>query len=247
MGILDGKVAIITGAAQGMGEKHARRFVAEGAKTVLTDIQDEAGQKLADELGGNAVYMHLDVSDEQNWKDVISKMEEMWGPLTTLVNNAGYGKFQLLDDLTAEDFQRTFAIDEMGVVFGMKWAAQSMKKGGGGSIINISSVDGLVGAATAVAYCGSKHAVTGMTKAAACEYGPLGIRVNSIHPGIIKTPMAAGDDVVEFLKQLEQDIPLRRRAEPEEVSGPVVFLASDDSSYVNGAQIVVDGGLICDL
>lgn len=247
MGMLEGKIAIITGAAQGMGEKHAERFVAEGAKVVLTDIQDEAGEALADRLGENATYMHLDVSKENEWENVVAKTEELWGNVTVLVNNAGYGKFALLDDLTEADFQRSWAIDEMGVVFGMKYAARSMKKAGGGSIINISSVDGLVGVPAGTAYCGSKHAVAGMTKAAACEYGPYGIRVNSVHPGIIRTPMSDAPEYADSVKRIEQDVPLRRRADPAEVSGPVVFLASEDASYVNGTQLVVDGGLICDL
>lgn len=247
MGLLEGKVAIITGAAQGMGEQHARRFIKEGAKVVLTDINDKLGQEVAASLGPNALYQHLDVSKAAEWQSVIKTTEEKFGYITVLVNNAGYGVFKTLDELTEDDFHKTFAIDEMGVVLGMKYVSQSMKKAGTGSIINISSVDGLVGCATAVAYCSSKHAVTGMTKAAACEYGPFGIRVNSVHPGVIKTPMADQPDVVEYIKKLEQDIPLRRRAEPSEVSGVVTFLASDDASYCTGMQLVVDGGLICDL
>ncbi len=246
-GILNNEVAIITGAAQGMGAMHAKGFVAEGAKVVLTDVQDEKGQALADELGENAVYMHLDVSDEQNWIDVVNKTEELFGNVTILINNAGYGVFKTLDELTSEDFLKTFKIDELGVFLGMKYCSHSMKKAGKGSIVNVSSVDGLVSAATAIAYSASKHAVTGMTKGAAVELGPYKIRVNSIHPGIIKSPMADQADVVEYLEQLEKDIPLRRRAEVGEVTEVVIFLASDVSSYLNGTQVVVDGGLICDL
>lgn len=245
--ILDGKVAIITGAAQGMGAMHARGFVMEGAKVVLTDVQDEKGQALADELGENAVYMHLDVSDGKQWQEVVRKTEELFGYVTILVNNAGYGVFKTLEELTEEDFLKTFKIDELGVFLGMKYCSASMKKAGIGSIVNISSVDGLVSAATAIAYSASKHAVTGMTKGAAVELGPYKIRVNSVHPGIIKSPMADQADVVEYLKNLERDIPLRRRAEIDEVTEVVIFLASDVASYVNGTQVVVDGGLICDL
>ncbi len=248
MGMLEGKVAIITGAAQGMGEKHAIRFVQEGAKVVITDIQDAAGQALADKLGENAVYMHLDVTSEEQWAKVVADTEAKFGNITTLVNNAGYGKFLPMDNLTGADYERHMKINYMGIVYGMKAVIPSMRKAGNGSIINISSVDGVRGASTGTAYCGAKHAVEGLTKSACVEYGKENIRVNCINPGIIKTPMSEADAdpaLVEFLKQMEKGIPLARRAEPEEVSGPVVFLASDDSSYVSGTSIIVDGGYIC--
>ena len=248
MGMLEGKVAIITGAAQGRGEKHAIRFVKEGAKVVVTDIKDEPGQALADKLGPNAIYMHLDVTSEEQWAAVVAKTEEVFGPVTTLVNNAGYGKFLPMDMLTSADFERHIKINYIGIVNGMKAVIPSMRKAGNGSIINISSVDGVRGASTGSAYCGAKHAVEGLTKSAAVEYGKENIRVNCINPGIIKTPMSEADAdpaLIEFLKQMEKGIPLGRRAEPEEVSGPVVFLASDDSSYVSGTSIIVDGGYIC--
>ena len=247
MGKLDGKVAIITGAAQGMGASHARKFVEEGAKVAITDVNIEAAQKLADEIGENAIALKLDVTKKENWQEVVEKTEEKFGPITVLVNNAGVGIFKPLEELTERDFRLTFEVDELGVFFGMQTVVPSMKKANGGSIINISSVDGLVSAPTAIAYSASKHAVTGMTKGAAAELGQYGIRVNSVHPGIIKTPMADQGDVAEFLKKLEQDIPLRRRADVVEVSNLVVYLASDDSSYSSGAQFVVDGGMISDL
>jgi 3alpha(or 20beta)-hydroxysteroid dehydrogenase len=245
---LQNKVAIITGAAQGMGAMHARKFVEEGAKVVITDINLEAAQKLADELGENAISLKLDVSKADNWKEVVEKTEEKFGPVTVLVNNAGVGIFKPLEELTEKDFRLTFEIDELGVFLGMKTVVPSMKKANGGSIVNISSVDGfLVSAPTAIAYSASKHAVTGMTKGAAAELGQYGIRVNSVHPGVIESPMAEQGDVAEFIKKLEQDIPLRRRAKTEEVSNMVIFLASDDSSYSTGSQFVVDGGMISDL
>lgn len=247
MGKLENKVAIITGAAQGMGAMHARKFVEEGAKVVITDINLEAAQALADEIGENAIALKLNVANGDNWVEVVEKTEEKFGPVTILVNNAGVGIFKPLEELTERDFRLTFEVDELGVFFGMQKVLPSMKKAGGGSIVNISSVDGLVSAPTAIAYSASKHAVTGMTKGAAAELGQYNIRVNSVHPGIIKTPMAEQGDVAEFLKQLEQDIPLRRRAEVVEVTNLVIYLASDDSSYSTGAQFVVDGGLISDL
>ncbi|WP_066249969.1 SDR family NAD(P)-dependent oxidoreductase [Neobacillus drentensis] len=247
MGKLDGKVAIITGAAQGMGAMHARKFVEEGAKVVITDLNIEGAKSLADELGENAIAIKLDVSNEENWIEVVAKTEEKFGPVTVLVNNAGIGIFKTLEELTVKDFELTFKVDELGVFLGMQKVFPSMKKAGVGSIVNISSVDGLVSAPTAIAYSASKHAVTGMTKGAATELGQYNIRVNSVHPGIIKTPMAEQGDVAEYLKQLEQDIPLRRRADVEEVSNLVIYLASDDSSYSTGSQFVVDGGMISDL
>ena len=164
-----------------------------------------------------------------------------------LVNNAGIGIFKTLEELTVKDFELTFKVDELGVFLGMQKVLPSMKKAGVGSIVNISSVDGLVSAPTAIAYSASKHAVTGMTKGAAAELGQYNIRVNSVHPGIVKTPMADQPDVEAYLKQLEQDIPLRRRAEVEEISNLVIYLASDNSSYSTGSQFVVDGGMISDL
>lgn len=247
MGKLDGKVAIITGAAQGMGASHARKFVEEGAKVVVSDVNVEAAEKLADELGENAIALKLDVSKAEDWDNVVKTTEEKFGPVTVLVNNAGIGIFKPLEELTEDDFRKTFEIDELGVFLGMKAVVPSMKKAKVGSIVNISSVDGLVSAPTAIAYSASKHAVTGMTKGAAAELGQHNIRVNSVHPGIIKTPMAAQDNVEAYLKELEKDIPLRRRADVEEVSNLVVYLASDDSSYSTGSQFVVDGGMISDL
>lgn len=244
---LQGKVAIITGAAQGMGAMHARKFVEEGAKVVIADLNIEGAQQLADELGENALALRLDVTSEENWVEVVEKTEAAFGPINVLINNAGIGIFKPLEELTVKDFELTFRVDELGVFLGMQKTLPSMKRAGIGSIVNISSVDGLVSAPTAIAYSASKHAVTGMTKGAATELGQYNIRVNSVHPGIIKTPMADQPDVEEYLKQLEQDIPLRRRAEVAEVSNLVVYLASDDSSYSTGAQFVVDGGMISDL
>lgn len=247
MGKLDNKVAIITGAAQGMGAMHARKFIEEGAKVAITDINLEAATELANELGENALALKLDVSKADNWKEVLEKTEENFGLVTVLVNNAGIGIFKPLEELTEDDFRLTFEIDELGVFLGMKTVAPSMKEAKVGSIVNISSVDGLVSAPTAIAYSASKHAVTGMTKGAAAELGQHNIRVNSVHPGVIESPMAEQGDVAEYIKELEKDIPLRRRAKVEEVSNLVVYLASEDSSYSTGSQFVVDGGMISDL
>ncbi|KAB2331714.1 SDR family NAD(P)-dependent oxidoreductase [Bacillus mesophilum] len=247
MGRLTGKVAIITGAAQGMGAEHVRNFINEGAKVAITDINEAAAKQLAEEMGENATYFKLDVSNSDDWKNAVEKTEELFGPINVLVNNAGVGIFKPLEDLTEEDFKLTFKIDELGVFLGMKAVLPSMKKEKMGSIINISSVSGLVGAPTGVAYNASKHAVTGMTKGAAADLGQYGIRVNSVHPGTIETPLAAQGDVADYVNELVKGVPLRRAGKVEEVSKMVVFLASDDSSYCTGSQFVVDGGMIADL
>ena len=197
MGRLDNEIAIITGAAKGMGAMHARTFVDEGAKVAVTDIDADAGARLAEELGDNAMFLKLDVSDEDDLAEVIAATESRFGPVTVLVNNAGMGIFKLLEDLTADDFRRTFEIDELGVFLGMKAVVPSMKKAGHGSIVNISSVSGLRGAPTGVAYCAAKHAVSGMTKAAASELGQFDIRVNSLHPGTVQTDLSGQGDVAD--------------------------------------------------
>lgn len=247
MGKLDGKVAIITGAAQGMGASHVRKFVEEGAKVVITDINTDAAETLAQELGENALALKLDVSKADQWKEVVEKTEATFGPVTVLVNNAGVGIYKTLEELTEEDFRFTFEIDELGVFLGMKAVVPSMKKAGNGSIVNISSVSGLFGAPTGVAYCSSKHAVTSMTKAAAAELGTHNIRVNSVHPGTIETPLAAQSDVADYVNEIVKDVPLRRAGKVEEISNLVVYLASNDSSYSTGAQFVADGGMVSDL
>lgn len=247
MGYLDGEVAIITGAAQGMGAMHARRFVEEGARVAVTDIDETAGTALAEELGEHAAFLRLDVSKEDDWARVVGATEERFGPVTVLVNNAGVGIFKLLEELTVDDFRLVFEVDELGVFLGMKTVVPSMKKAGRGSIVNISSVSGLRGAPTGVAYCASKHAVTGMTKAAASELGQFGIRVNSLHPGAVDTALSGQGDVEAYVEELKKTVPLGRAGTVEEMSNLCVYLASDRSSYSTGGQFVADGGMICDL
>ncbi len=247
MGELKNEVAIITGAAKGMGAMHVRKFVDEGAKVVVTDIDEQAGADLAEEMGDSAAFAKLDVSKEADWANIVERTEAMFGPVTVLVNNAGVGIFKLLEELTVEDFRLTFEIDELGVFLGMKAVIPSMKKAGHGSIVNISSVTGLRGAPTGVAYCSSKHAVTGMTKAAAAELGQFNIRVNSLHPGTVDTALSGQGDVASYVEELKKTIPLGRAGGVEEISALCVYLASDRSSYSTGGQFVADGGMICDL
>lgn len=245
MGRLEGKVAIITGAAQGMGEAHARAFVKEGAKVILTDVQADVGAKLADELGASAMFIKHDVSSAAGWKQVVSEGEARFGTINVLVNNAGIlGQLASTTDLSESEFLRVCAINQTGVFLGMQAVIPSMIKAGGGSIVNISSVAGLVAiyGAPNLAYVASKFAVRGMTKQVAVEYGDKNIRVNSVHPGYIKTPMmvaATDEGGGEALAQ----IALKRLAEPVEVSNLAIFLASDESSFITATEHVIDGGM----
>ena len=247
MGRLEGKIAIVTGAARGMGASHARYFVKEGARVVLTDTRVAEGQALAEELGANARYLEQDVTKAGDWQRIVSEVEATFGPVNVLVNNAGIlGAMAATADISEEDYLSVIAVNQHSVYLGMHAVIPSMLRAGGGSIVNISSIAGLVAnyGFPSLAYVASKFAVRGMTKAAAVEYGPQGIRVNSVHPGFIMTPM-----MVEATNEEGGDalslIPLRRIAEPEEVSNLVLFLASDESSYISGAEHVIDAGMTC--
>lgn len=245
MSRLDGKVAIITGAAQGMGEAHARRFVAEGARVVMTDINDERGEKLAAELGENAVFIKADAASLADWQRVVTEAESTFGPVTVLINNAGIiGPIAGTVELEEEDYLTVCAVNQHSQYYGMKSVIPSMQRAGGGSIVNVSSIAGLVSIVGApnIAYVGSKFASRGMTKHAAIQYGRDNIRVNSVHPGYIKTPMmaAATDEEGGGIAAM---IPNGRMAEPEEVAALMVWLASDESSYITGTEQVIDAGL----
>lgn len=245
MARLDGKVAIITGASQGMGEAHARRFVEEGARVVMTDINDDRGDQIAAELGENARFIKADVTSMDDWRRVVAEAEATFGPVTVLVNNAGIiGAIAETVELDEDEYHRICAINQHSQFYGMKCVIPSMRKAGGGSIVNVSSVAGLVSIVGSpnLAYVGSKFASRGMTKHVAVQYGSDNIRVNSVHPGYIKTPMmvAATD---EEGGGITSQIPLGRMAEPDEVSQLMVWLASDDSSYISGTEQVVDAGL----
>lgn len=199
MARLQDKVIIITGAAQGMGATHARLCVKEGAKVVLTDINAEKGQALASDLGENALFIQHDVTSEQDWAEVIEKTQAQFGAVNVLVNNAGITMAKSILDVSLEDYRRIIEINQVSVFLGMKAVIPSMKSSQTGSIINISSINGLVGGA--VGYTDSKFAVRGMTKAAALECAPFGIRVNSVHPGVIATPMIMQDDTKAAVEQ----------------------------------------------
>lgn len=242
---LKGKIAIITGASQGMGSEHARAFVEEGARVVLTDLNAADGEKLAEELNDRAIFVEHDVADAGHWRRVVEAAEATFGTVDVLVNNAGViGPVSMTADLDDDAYARVCAINQTGVFLGMKAVLPGMLRGGGGSIVNISSISGIVAIVGSpnLAYVGSKFAVRGMTKHVAVEYGDRGIRVNSVHPGYVKTPMmvAATD---EDGGGAAAAIPLRRFAESREISNLVVFLASDEASFVTGAEHVIDGGM----
>ena len=241
MGRLDGKVAIITGAAQGMGATHAKKFVEEGAKVVITDLNEEKGQALATEFGDQGLFVKQDVTNEEDWKHVISEAEKAFGQIDVLVNNAGITMAKSILDVTEEEYRRIININQVSVFLGAKHVIPAMKKAGGGSIVNISSMNGIVGGA--VGYTDTKFAVRGLTKAIAIECAKDGIRANSVHPGVVATPMIMQEDTKDSVKEFSKHIPLQRVAEPEEVSDLVLFLASDESSYSTGSEFIIDGGL----
>ncbi|MFJ2557490.1 MULTISPECIES: SDR family NAD(P)-dependent oxidoreductase [unclassified Streptomyces] len=245
MGKLDGKVAIITGAAQGMGESHARRFVSEGAKIALTDLNEERGREIAAELGKNALFLRHDVTSLADWGRVLRETEEAFGTVNVLVNNAGVlGPVTPTVELGEEEYLHVCAVNQHSQYYGMKTVIPSMQRAGGGSIVNVSSIAGIVSIVGSpnLAYVGSKFASRGMTKHVAVQYGPDNIRANSVHPGYIKTPMmAAATD--ENGGGIAEAVPLRRMSEADEVSSLVLFLASDDSSYISGTEHIIDGGL----
>ncbi|CAM2835720.1 glucose 1-dehydrogenase [Salinicoccus roseus] len=238
---LSKKVAIITGGARGMGESHVRRFIEEGAKVVFTDINTSAGEALAEELGENAVFVEHDVTDADGWKTVVDQAESAFGPVNVLVNNAGISMSKTIFEMTEAEYRKIIDINQVSVFLGIKAVLPSMQKAEGGSIVNISSMNGIVGGAPG--YTDSKFAVRGLTKAAAIQLGGLGIRVNSVHPGVIETPMVSEGDAVEQIREFAKQIPMKRTAQSEEVTNMVAFLASDEASYSTGSEFIIDGGL----
>lgn len=243
---LAGKVAIITGAARGMGESHAKIFAREGARLVLTDLNKERGEALAKEIGDEAIFVAQDVTKPADWVNVVERAIAAFGTIDILVNNAGIlGPMANTIDLTEDGYQQVCAINQHSVFYGMQAVLPTMVKANKGSIVNISSIAGIAAnyGFPSLAYVASKFAVRGMTKATAMEYGKNNIRVNSVHPGFIQTPM-----MVEATDEVGGDalaeIPLGRIADPSEVSNLVLFLASDESSYITASEHLVDAGML---
>lgn len=242
---LDGRVALVTGAARGQGEAIARIFVDEGAQVVLGDVQDDLGEKVAADLGDAARFVHLDVGQERDWDAAVALAVQEFGKLDALVNNAGVLHFASMAETSAEDFRKVVEVNEVGVFLGMKTAAPAIAAAGGGSIVNTASINAFVGVAGTIAYAASKWAVRGMTRTAALELGKLGVRVNTVAPGSVATPMIApqGVDAIGDMAQSAFDrLPLGRIGQPEEIANAVLFLTSDESSYCTGSEFVVDGG-----
>jgi len=243
MGQLDGKVAIITGAAQGMGAVEARRFAEEGARVVLTDLQEEAGRQNAKELGDAAVFVRQDVTSEADWDAVVRTATERFGQLDALVNNAAIHHIVSLEDETLDGLERMLRVNVVGTWWGHKKVIDPMRRAGGGSIINKSSIAGTRGIPLHSSYGASKWAVRGLTKTAAYELGVYGIRVNSVHPGPIEgTGMYSAPEDADEHQAMMDAMPLRRAGTRDEVASLVVFLASDASSFITGNEHVVDGG-----
>ena len=243
-GRLDGKVALISGAARGIGEADARLFVAEGARVVLGDVLDEEGEKVASSLGEAAHYLRLDVTDPSSWEAAVAQTVDRFGRLDVLVNNAGILRFGTIEDTSLEEYEAVVRVNQIGAFLGMKAALPALRAAGGGSIVNISSTAGLEGMHGMASYCSSKFAVRGMTKVAAIEFGGDDIRVNSVHPGGTRTALvtAAGSDAPDA-EEFEPPQPIKRIADPSEIAEMVLWLASDASSFCTGAEFVVDGGL----
>ena len=241
MGRLDGKVALITGGSRGQGAAEARLFAAEGANVVIGDVRTDKGEAVAAEIGERAVFTRLDVSSEEEWAAAIALTTERFGGLDVLVNNAGIGFTARLENHTLADWEKIVAVNQTGVFLGIRSAIAPMTERGGGSIVNISSGAGLRATKYMIAYAATKYAVTGMTASAAIELARNGIRVNSIHPGVIDTPMLGRASKAD---QVVKSTPLRRMGTPEEIANVALFLASDASSYMTGAHVPVDGGVV---
>jgi 3alpha(or 20beta)-hydroxysteroid dehydrogenase len=239
---LSGKVAIVTGGSRGMGEATVRLLVEDGARVVIGDVLDEPGQALANELGDAAIYVHMDVTAKADWEVAVQAAQQL-GPLNVLVNNAAIIFHKTIMETSEEDYMKIVSVNQLGVFLGMQSVFEAMKAGGGGSIINVSSIDGLQSKNSLVAYSATKWAVRGMTKAAALEMGKFKIRVNSVHPGGIYTAMHGSD----FISVDEADAfygthAIPRVGLPREVAALSAFLASDEASYSTGSEFVADGG-----
>jgi 3alpha(or 20beta)-hydroxysteroid dehydrogenase len=240
----ENRTVIVTGGARGMGASHARGFIAEGANVVIADVVDQEGQSLVDELGSRAIFSRLDVTSEVDWAATVTAAETAFGPVSVLVNNAGIVHFAPIADTTPADWSRVIDINLTGTYLGIRALASSMRKAGGGAIVNISSGAGMSGAFGLGAYVASKWGVRGLTKTAALELARDKIRVNSIHPGATRTTMAAQPDVEAVMAASVRGLAIPRVAEPEELTRLVLFVASDEASFSTGSEFIADGGAL---
>ena len=248
MGRLSGKVALISGGSRGQGEAEAKLFSSEGAKVVLGDILDSEGLAVTSEInesGGEALYAHLDVTSKDDWDSAVKQTLENFGGLDILVNNAGISQRKLVHETTVDEWDRVQDINSKGVFLGTKAVIPAMRAGGGGSIVNISSIAGIVGLTSSASYSASKGAVRLLTKSTAVQYGPERIRCNSVHPGFIDTEMnRAWLEDEEIRAERLKMTPLNMFANSHDVALAVLYLSSDESRYVTGAELVIDGGII---
>jgi 3alpha(or 20beta)-hydroxysteroid dehydrogenase len=240
---LEGRTAVITGGARGMGEAEVRLFVGAGAHVVIADVLEDEGNRLAEELGARGRFVRLDVTREDDWAALLAAVAD-WPPIRVLVNNAGVHWNVDVVDESAEGLARMLQVNVVGPLLGTRAVAEPMSSAGGGSVINVCSVLGLLGGRGSSAYATSKWALRGLTKSAAIELGPRGIRVNAIAPGSVPTPATAGFVTPEQYEQRAKNIPLRRNGTPEDVAHAVAFLLSDEAAFINGAMLAIDGGII---
>jgi len=241
---LSGRIAIVTGGASGIGEATARTFAAHGATVIIADVAAERGMALANEIGSPATFLALDVTNPAAWTAVIDEVVRRFGGIDVLVNNAGIGGMTEITDESPEQHHRMLDINLTGVWAGIRAVVRAMKAAGGGSIVKISSSDGLVGVAHNATYVASKFAVTGLTRSLALELGEHGIRVNSVHPGITRTPIMPAGPLMPRLQQAIDRQPIKRIGQPQDIANAVLFFASDESAYCTGSSLVVDGGHI---
>lgn len=240
----DGRTVIVTGGARGMGASHVRGFVAEGAKVVIADVLEQEGRMLADELGDHAIFSRLDVTSDKDWAATVGAAENAFGPVSVLVNNAASVRFAAITQTEPAAWRQVIDINLTGTFLGIRAIAPSMRKAGGGAIVNISSAAGMKASPNTAAYVASKWGLRGLTKTAALELGRDNIRVNSIHPGPVRTPMTAGPDAAAAVAAEARALAIPRVAEPDEVTRLVLFVASDEASFSTGSEFIIDRGVL---
>ena len=238
------RTVIVTGGARGMGASHARGFVAEGANVVIADVLEKEGRTLARELGDHAIFSRLDVTSDADWAATVAAAEDAFGPVSVLVNNAGIVRFGSITETEPAAWRQLIDINLTGTFLGIRAVVPSMRAASGGAIVNISSAGGMMAYPNTAAYAASKWGVRGLTKTAALELGRDNIRVNSVHPGPIRTPMTAGPDAAAAVAAEASHLAIARVAEPDEITRLVLFVASDEASFSTGSEFIADGGVL---